>query len=113
MATLTSDQKDYIRLMSGDNASADYVVSDAMLQILFDDNDDSLCATIVQVLEARLANATTVAGVNSTGDSEGNPATQQIKTTLDYWRGKCSEASAKVTYSRLRLGIDEEITEVS
>ena len=110
MANLTTPQTNYIRLMSGDNATGDFVVDATLLQAMWDDNEFSLCATIVSVLEARLANATTVSGVDeNSAQVVANPQVNDIKQTLDYWREKCAASNASVTVSRLRLGLDEEI----
>lgn len=104
----TAAQIAEIRLLSGDNASnsAKYVVSDDILGAWYDDNG-SICATVVKVVQARLADASRQLG--GSGETTGtNAKVQQIKELLDYVKADCPESYGATTVISLNLGIDEE-----
>ncbi len=106
----TEAQLAEIRLLSGDNAptSVNYVVSDAIISSWFTANSDSICATVVQVVQAMLADASRDLG--GSGETVGsNPKAQQLREYLMYVRENCPDSIQGGSIISINLGIDEEI----
>lgn len=95
-----------IRLLSGDDISGQYIVSDDIISSWYDDNT-SICATVVKVLRARMAHATKTIGSSGEGQTT-NPKVAQIQALLDIMRADCPQAIDAPSVSYLNLGIDEE-----
>ena len=82
---LSADQKAYIRDNAGDYQSADYEVSDATLQVIYDDTEQgngSLNRTIVWLLR-RLVGLT--ARHITKSDTEGR--TEQLEQLHEHYKG--------------------------
>ena len=105
---LTADEKTYIRMMSGDDCEP-YVVSTAEMTILESVlGTTGNCAYILAVLQARLARATRISGLDNTGGQVPNPSTQGIRDSIRMWTERCPDALPAMEASTLALGIDEE-----
>lgn len=107
---LTTAQISEIRLLSGDDCTGEYVVTDDQLNLWYDDVA-STCYVIVKVLQARLAVASKTSGVSPQGQPVTSPQFQQIESQIKYWRMQCVDALPTVTTGEISLGIDEEDTE--
>jgi hypothetical protein len=114
MATLTEDEIEYIRMMSGDDCE-DYDVTDERMQKLHDRGlamQPCGCAapedvTVVLVLRVRVAKAAKLFNENVEGGS-GSVAQKytHLKELLDEWESRCGLAGGAVTIGRMNLGID-------
>lgn len=107
---LTTAQIDIIRLLSGDNCEP-YLVSDDVINTLYNESDGSQCYTVTRIIEMRLADASHKVG--QSGDGLTNtPLVSQINTLLDRWYNDCPEAKGNgltgATMGYVNLGIDEE-----
>lgn len=116
MATLTADEIEYIRAMSGDDC-APYEISDVLLQKLHDRGIGMTCGcsaaedvTVVLVLQVRVAKS---AKLFDETPPEGGSATvsqkhQHLKDLLARWEQKCGLSGSVVTTSVFDLGLDAE-----
>lgn len=123
MATLTPQEIEYIRAMSGDTCGCDdpdddscYDVSDAFMQWLHDEkasleprcmSSDSLAGTIVEVLKVRVAKAQRLF------DEDGENGTRRVsqkrgflETDLKTWKEACGQGGSVITVSTFSLGLD-------
>lgn len=104
----TASQISEIRLLSGDNASssAKYVVTDAQVNIWYDDVG-SICGVVYKVLQSMLADA--ARNLGGSGDATaGNAKVQQVQTLMTIVKGDCPEARQATGTFSINLGIDEE-----
>lgn len=109
MATLTADQIEYIRMMSGDNCTP-YDVDDTFMQKLFDRNLSDECLTITAVLKVRSINAASkVNESNAAGESRSlSQKYQQIRSMLAEWESTCGEDGDPLTIGTIDLDIDTD-----
>lgn len=110
MATLTSDQIEYIRAMSGDDCEP-YDVSDALMQKLFDKSSSDECGAIVYVLRARVVKAAKLVNESNaeTGDSRSlNQKYQALKETLKEWETRCGMSGGTLEFGSFDLRIDTD-----
>jgi hypothetical protein len=108
---LTANEISEIRLLAGDNCadSADYVVTDAQLDLWFAELGGKPCV-VTRVIQARIADASKTVDIRQDGSPAPNPLVAQLQTLLDYWQGQCVETIPAAGLSELSLGIDEETT---
>jgi hypothetical protein len=116
MATLTADEIEYIRAMSGDDCTPPEV-SDALMQKLHDRGLTMTCGctaaedvTVVLVLQVRVAKS---AKLFDETPPEGGSATvsqkhQHLKDLLSRWEEKCGLSGGTITVSPFDLGLDTE-----
>jgi hypothetical protein len=114
MPTLTEAEIARVRMRSGDNCGPDYEVSDAEMQILYDDipnlscgcaNDiDTLTALVIDVRWAKASNL-----FDEDGDGGTRNVSQrfnQLEKMRDEWFKKCGMSGGLITTSTLDLGLD-------
>ena len=110
MSTLTADQTEYIRAMSGDDCTP-YDVSDTLLQKLFGDRaGDDECRTIVYVLRIRDAKwSMLVNQSNESGQSQSlSQKHAQIRNLRQEWEERCGMAGGSVDVGTFDLHIDTD-----
>lgn len=108
MATLTSDEKAYIRANTGNST----VPTDDYLQYIHDNQADSDLDTTVYfaLLAVRADLAKKAASSNSrTGDSQSrNQGFDHLDTMIKSWGIRTGAGIPSVTIGTINLGIDEE-----
>jgi hypothetical protein len=115
MATLTADEIEYIRAMSGDVCET-YDVSDVLMQKLHDRGLEMTCGctaaedvTVVLVLRARVAKAARLTNESSEGVSTSySQKYVQLKELLDQWESKCGLSGGTITIGTLDMGLDSD-----
>lgn len=121
MATLTEDEIEYIRSMSGDtctkaDGSPCYDVSDVLLQKLHDRALTTVCGCgdpldidVVFVLQVRVAKSATLYDESSSEDGSAKSVSQKykhLKEMLDAWEKRCGMSGGVIMIGRLSLGLD-------
>lgn len=118
MATLTADEIEYIRAMSGDDCGSpdDYEISDALMQKLHDRGLEMACGctvaedvTVVLVLRARVAKAAKL--FNESADGQSSTVSQKydhLKELLSEWESRCGLSGGVITVGTFDLGLDKE-----
>lgn len=109
MATLTSDQIEYIRAVTGDDCEP-YDVSDTLMQKLFDRASADECLTIVEALRIRVAKASNlVEESRSDGESRKlNQKASQLTTLLKQWSADCDVGEFTLDMGVLDQAIDTD-----
>lgn len=110
MATLTADEIEYIRAMSGDDCTP-YDVSDGLMQKLFDSVTGNECATIVSVLRVREVKAAKLVNESNaeTGDSRSlNQKYQALKELRKDWETRCGMSGGTLEFGSFDLNIDTD-----
>lgn len=112
MATLTADEIEYIRIMSGDNCVGDYTVSETLLQKLFD-RYGTECGAIVEVLRARVQKAAKkVNQSNESGQSvSASQEYAQLSQELARWSQDCGLSGGVLEMGTLDLRLDTDDTD--
>lgn len=105
--TLTTDQINEVRLLSGDDCEGDYISSDVQLNIWYSGLGQLACV-VARAIQARMARATKTVDVRADGSPATNPQVAQIQSLLEYWQGQCTATLPTASLSELSLGIDEE-----
>lgn len=121
MATLTAEQLEHIRAMSGDDCGPEYEVSDIRIQYLYDTfgtaaplcmSQDPLGNTIVWVLRQRVRKAAKLF------NEDGENGTRAVSQKYDHLKEQLKDAEAEcgygpvITVGRLSLGLDTTCEDV-
>lgn len=109
MATMTADEIEYVRVMSGDNCP-DYDVSDVLMQKLWDRNGSDECSTIVYVLRIREAKSAVLVN-QSTDGSQSQSLSQkhtQIRAMRQEWEQRCGMSGGTLSMGTFDLNIDAD-----
>lgn len=114
MATLTADEIEYIRAMSGDVCEP-YDVGAEFLQKLWDKSGSDDCATIVYVLRVREAKSAVL--VNQSNGQTGESMSLSSKHTQlvaqrQQWEERCGMAGGMVTAGAYDLRLDTDCTDL-
>lgn len=114
MATLTTDEIEYIRDMSGDDCE-DYDVTDEKMQKIYDRASAITCTcenpldvTVVLVLQIRVAKATKLfddTDAETGGARSVSQKYKHLKELLDRWETKCGMAGGSLSVGTLNLGL--------
>lgn len=97
-----ADDKDYIRLAAGDDCSVP-VVSDTLLESLYDGVGGAVPCTIVKVLELRWSKAKAGASkITDFGTAVDTAEMDHIKDQIDYWSNQCPSAN-RITVTGLNV----------
>lgn len=114
MATLTADQIEYLRAITGDDC-VPYDVSDVLLQKLWDRSGDSECGTTVELLRIRVAKAAKLVNQsNESGQSRSSSQKYtQLRESLRDWEARCGMSGGVLEMGTLdlRLDTDDDDTE--
>lgn len=116
MATMTADEIEYTRAMSGDDCQT-YEVSDTLMQKFWNTNGADSCATIVEVLRVRVAKAAKLVNQsNESGQSRSSSQKYaQLRAMLSDWETRCGMSGGVLEMGTLdlRLDTDDDDTEAS
>lgn len=109
MATLTADEIEYIRAMSGDDC-VPYEVSPPLLQKFFDKNSGDDCGTIVFVLRVRVQKAAKlVSQSNESGQSQSlSDLHTHLTQDLALWEERCGMSGAVLVMGTFDLHLDTD-----
>lgn len=108
MATMTADEIEYVRAMSGDDCE-DYDVSDTLLQKLWDRNDSDECATIVYVLRIREAKSAVLTTQSSDGESKNlSDKHRHIQAMRLAWENRCGLSGGTLSMGTFDMAIDAD-----
>lgn len=114
MATMTADQIEYLRAITGDDCTP-YDVSDVLLQKLWDRMADDECGTTVELLRIRVAKAAKLVNSSNQNGQQRSSSQKyaQLRAMLSDWETRCGMSGGVLEMGTLdmRLDTDDEDTE--
>jgi hypothetical protein len=109
MATLTAADITWLRAMSGDDCEP-YEVSDALMQVLYDDAESDKPTSVAYILRVRVARAAKLVSQSNSASSESHSFNQKFEhlmRLLKEWELRAGVAGSKLSIGSLSLNIDQ------
>lgn len=116
MATMTADEIEYTRAMSGDDCLP-YDVTDVLMQKFWNTHAGDDCLTIVDVLRVRVAKASKLVNSSNQNGQQRSSSQKfaQLHALLGEWEVRCGVSGGVLEMGTLdlRLDTDDEDEELS